>query len=610
MFNLVKHGDPTTTGGFVIATLSRMVHHGVQLAVAGDRATCGNCKGTWPIVASGKRMFDKGRAIVLDRDWVACLCHENRVMAQSDNMIYHRARGEAHTEADIATTAATTQRPTAATSPADIRQKTTERRCVLHIGVFFDGTGNNASNTALFEQCKASTGSALNQQPQDMQSIAEHCKPYMLKTDSSYEGGYTNVWRLYQLYRDSSDGASDSGADLFAKIYIDGIGTTAGKPDTLIPGYLFGTGETGMIERVKQTISAAIPQQINVFGQRYPDVVIEAIEFDVFGFSRGAAAARHFVNEINRKQDSLLATALRYINARLADTFQISKDTRVGFVGLFDTVVSRASIADGFNIRAGDSGPLQVGLPSGCARQVVQIAARDEHRANFMLTSVTPQHRQIKLPGVHSDIGGGYNQSSEGPLMLIEPMHSVESLDLYESYRADKSNLMQSKAWREAEKQRQMWKQRLGGIRDDYLTVEGWMVLQHRQTSHAQIVKQPVPLAYATIRLQRPIDPSYQLIALRVMHKLARDKGVALDAIDDNDPNYKLPVELKPISYKLLAGQSLSAEEEMLVAREYLHQSANWNFGRGDYTQSGVSLNLLYPNRPERGEKRTELPNV
>lgn len=178
-----------------------------------------------------------------------------------------------------------------------------------------------------------------------------------------------------------------------------------------MPGYMFGTGETGMIERVKLAIVESIPKQISAFGQRHANTSIEAIEFDVFGFSRGAAAARHFVNEINRKQQGPLAQPLRSTGARLAENFDASKDIRIGFVGLFDTVVSYGSLADGFNVRAGHTGPLHVGLPADGARKVVQIAARDEHRANFMLTTVTPQHRQIKLPGVHSDIGGSYNQS-------------------------------------------------------------------------------------------------------------------------------------------------------------------------------------------------------
>ncbi|MGN6322420.1 MAG: PAAR domain-containing protein [Dyella sp.] len=499
------------------------------------------------------------------------------------------------------------------------RHRANERRCALRIGVFFDGTGNNAGNTDLFAQCKASSGDALGQSAQEQQAIAAHCEPYMLKERSSYEGGYTNVWRLYQLYRDSATtGFNEADSEYFIPIYIDGIGTTAGKPDTLMPGYAFGTGETGMLERVKHAITVLIPKQMELFGQRHPDAAIEAIEFDAFGFSRGAAAARHFVNEINRKRQGPLASALPASAARFTDAFDADHDVRVGFVGLFDTVVSYASLADGFNVRAGHTGSLRIGLPAGCARKVVQIAARDEHRANFMLTTVVPQHQEIPLPGVHSDIGGGYRHREEGPLMLIEPVRHDEPLGALPALRND---LSQSRAWREVAQQLPAWKQRLGGIDIDTstppdkngepaqaLTVDAWLVLQHRQQSHQSVVKQTLPTVYATLRLKRSIEASYQLIALRMMHKLAIDAGVMFKPVP-NDQAHRLPDELQSVATKLLAGQLLDAQEQALLARKYLHQSAHWNILAGKYQHSGISLDLLYPNRPERDGQRKVLPN-
>jgi hypothetical protein len=346
-----------------------------------------------------------------------------------------------------------------------------------------------------------------------------------------------------------------------------------------------------------------------VFGTSYPDRAIDGIEFDVFGFSRGAAAARHFVNEINRKRQGPLASALPATGARFVSTFDVDRDTRVGFVGLFDTVVSYGSLADGFNVRSGDTGPLRIGLPAGCARQVVHLAARDEHRANFMLTTVTPQHREIKLPGVHSDIGGGYNAFTEGPLMLIAPIHYDEPLEALPRLTTD---LTQSRAWREAEQLRHVWNRRLGDIdaaNPDALTVDAWMVIREQQASHENAVRQRIPTVYATLRLKRAIDPSYQLIPLRVMHKLALEAGVALKPIA-SDSELALPDQLQPIAAKLIAGQSLDGQEEALLARKYLHQSAHWNFGTNvTYLHSGVSVSLLYPNRPEADGQRKVLPN-
>jgi hypothetical protein len=149
-------------------------------------------------------MSDHGRAVVLNWDGVLCPCKKNRVIAQADNMGYNHRRGEAHATTTAAPlsavsfalgTAEAASRTPAATPAAPVRNKesTTERRSTLRIGVFFDGTGNNASNTALFAQCKASTGSALSQSEEEQHAIAVNCKPYMLKPHSSYEGGYSNV---------------------------------------------------------------------------------------------------------------------------------------------------------------------------------------------------------------------------------------------------------------------------------------------------------------------------------------------------------------------------------------------------------------------------------
>jgi Uncharacterized alpha/beta hydrolase domain (DUF2235) len=489
---------------------------------------------------------------------------------------------------------------------------------IVRIGLFFDGTGNNASNTALGETCRASTGDELGQSGTYQAAIAAHCKPYMLEPSSSYDSGISNVVRLFNLYLDDSQQPykikspyANIKRYYYVPIYIDGIGTTAGQPDSLLPGYSFGTGDTGMIERVQQTLSQTVLTNLNIFAASTSDVFIEALEFDVFGFSRGAAAARHCVNEINRKESGPLNKVVLYTKAQFKDGFHLRDNVAVNFVGLFDTVVARGSLADGFNVRAGKTGPLHVGLPAGCAHQVVQISARDEHRANFVLTTVQPQHRDIALPGVHSDIGGGYNKTEEGPQMLIEPIHSIEALQHRDgkSYAPDPK---ESVASQNAEAQRLVWKEKLGNIDDSCLTVDCWRVLQQMRTDLTNVVKTIRPVMYATVKLKRPIDPSYQLIPLRLMHKVAKDAGVPWAKSPDEDPAMSLPSELEPIAAKLLAGQALKPVEEALLSRKYLHQSAHWNFGATSkyLEQATDTLQLLYPNRPDPSGKRVVLDNL
>ncbi|NMM00442.1 PAAR domain-containing protein [Paraburkholderia sp. RP-4-7] len=76
----VRDGDPTTTGGIVIGSSTRITDHGKKIALDGDVATCGNCKGTHRIFGTGKGISDKGRNVVVDGDSVLCSCGKNRVI--------------------------------------------------------------------------------------------------------------------------------------------------------------------------------------------------------------------------------------------------------------------------------------------------------------------------------------------------------------------------------------------------------------------------------------------------------------------------------------------------------------------------------------------------
>ncbi|TDN61200.1 PAAR domain-containing protein [Paraburkholderia sp. BL10I2N1] len=81
----VRHGDPTTTGGFVLAYDSTIYDKGrKRVALDGEEATCGNCKGTFKILGTGKGMSEKGRVVVLDDDHVLCPCGRNRVIVGSN----------------------------------------------------------------------------------------------------------------------------------------------------------------------------------------------------------------------------------------------------------------------------------------------------------------------------------------------------------------------------------------------------------------------------------------------------------------------------------------------------------------------------------------------
>jgi hypothetical protein len=104
---------------------------------------------------------------------------------------------------------------------------------------------------------------------------------------------------------------------------------------------------------------------------------------------------------------------------RLRDRGFTVGSVAVKFVGLFDTVA-----AYGY-AHYNDTRDLDLDAITA-ADYVLQLAAGDEHRANFRLTNIKSAKRlnkglEIFLPGVHSDIGGGYlDRAAEEDLQIYD----------------------------------------------------------------------------------------------------------------------------------------------------------------------------------------------
>ena len=168
----------------------------------------------------------------------------------------------------------------------------------MRVGVFFDGTGNNKENDE----------SVVNNAGEVIQGSS-----------------MSNIAKLSEIYKTGQDNEELTIRDM---VYKNGVGTINGEEDE---GSGLAKGEGG-IERVHEAI-----KQVADFFDKKPC----AKEFivDVFGFSRGAAQARHFVNELHDRA--------------------AGPDVKVGFIGLFDTVASFALSWSGiFGLskdRAGDN---------------------------------------------------------------------------------------------------------------------------------------------------------------------------------------------------------------------------------------------------------------
>ncbi|TDO99176.1 T6SS phospholipase effector Tle1-like catalytic domain-containing protein [Flavobacterium sp. 245] len=278
--------------------------------------------------------------------------------------------------------------------------KVETRKDDLAIGIFFDGTNNNKNNTNAKEYYdKRARGEKLT--PKEEISAKAYDRYGRMDEDSSYYNAWSNVARLSDAYR----------KDL--AVYVDGIGTETEKADSVLgaglgTGFVLeGAGILGKVEEGCKKLADKIFKQSKT-------KEIPILYLDVFGFSRGAAAARVFMDEISKKAYPLSVNrknkggALGYYLGKNNIKVELIK---VRFLGLFDTVSSYSSLIDGKPNFDDDTSQLPLNNLAK-AKTVMHFTAENEHRNNFSLTK-TRVGKEREFPGVHSDVGGSYNDGVE-----------------------------------------------------------------------------------------------------------------------------------------------------------------------------------------------------
>lgn len=284
-------------------------------------------------------------------------------------------------------------------------QETTGKEFV--IGIFFDGTLNNKTNTeGRLAYNKEIKGEQISDS--DRKKVKAFKKYGIDDETSSYQNEYSNVARIWEGY------------DMRQRIYVEGIGSTDIDDDDT-PGYAFGAGETGIVARVEkgcELLADKLPK-----GQK----IITVLKLDVFGFSRGATAARHFVSEVSKPEikGTNPMPAYGYL-AKYLQTKQITvKRLEIRFLGIYDTVSSYEPKAtsvlsiDAINHNfKNDVAELSLNNIQK-AKCVLHLTAENEHRENFALTR-THVGLERSLPGVHCDIGGSYPSGREKVPIILE----------------------------------------------------------------------------------------------------------------------------------------------------------------------------------------------
>ncbi len=375
---------------------------------------------------------------------------------------------------------------------------------VFQMGVFFDGTGNSRKDKSTYS------------------NVAKLYEAYkILKDELSYRGKKTTTAKLYvtgvgtATMKHSGHGLHYKGRYMEEK---DSSNTKhyAGYKNEGAAELAAGGGGAkriyDAIDKVCKELDAHLPKSTdNPYG--YVHRII-----DVFGFSRGAAEARDFVNTFY----------LEKVNSPDGDY----NDVRFNFIGIFDTVGSfgaagtaidmkpkkeyadSVSEGDGFwkqDDHQHDSKyeSYNFNLAPASAHMIAHMTAHDEVRHNFPLTNAQGcGHTEWSLIGVHSDVGGGYDPKDEEVHVLGTEYHS--SADAVASAEAEAK--------------------RRNALRGDFTAFGRWEARSPECRSGVDPYQGVVPLCRPVIA--RTVTDALAKVSLNLMHREALIAQVPLGKVE------------------------------------------------------------------------------
>ncbi|WP_155655296.1 T6SS phospholipase effector Tle1-like catalytic domain-containing protein [Aliivibrio fischeri] len=419
----------------------------------------------------------------------------------------------------------------------------------IRFGVFFDGTGNNSFNADFGAICEDETSV-----PDEIQDICDDLSEFSEKNRGSYDNSVTNIGRLSKAY--------DSEKENIFSIYMEGVGTKALEEDQRFPDMGLGVGDRGVISisqlAGEKLVALIIENKINHNLSKFV--------FDIFGFSRGAATARHFANEIHKKVSGLV-----YEKLQLNSSSKVS----INFIGLYDTVAAIGCIKDLLDTTDENNHGINLYLPKDIANKVVHFTAHHECRDNFALNSVAPEHQEIALLGVHSDIGGGYKDPKDSVLIMKPYLRTISEDD-----------------WHAAQNFNNKAIEKIEEMKQEFLPY----VVSSSCFSQNNVVKTRLTNKHyrfrATLSMTRDISPDLQLLSFNLMHKIATDNNVPLLTntliFDGRLAELYLCYEDTYNHSKNISGLSIIKEvPESLssyVLKHYVHCSDHWALDSGMYT--------------------------
>ncbi len=203
--------------------------------------------------------------------------------------------------------------------------------------------------------------------------------------------------------------------------YLQGVGTRFGALGRIVGG-AFGVGAKYRVRRMYRALC-----------ERYATDT----DIDIIGFSRGAATAVHFANVVHTygvrdpthrhaawHWDPLLGLSWRLPKARrtaAGATPSADDPPPIRFLGVWDTVASIGLPIGPFRNRPTTRWRVSTIPPN--VRRSFHAMALDEVRATFALirparTESQARHYEVWFRGVHSNVGGGYQDRGLSDIAL------------------------------------------------------------------------------------------------------------------------------------------------------------------------------------------------
>lgn len=452
----------------------------------------------------------------------------------------------------------------------------------VRLGVFFDGTGNNTANALAgklevdewLKECRDDVDKSWFER-----NIRDACAESPAEGSEANE--ITNVQKIRNLYKEI-DLIAEKHLSI-APVYVEGIGTETGESDD-IEGSAFGLGERGVVAKVEKgcsLLSELIYEIISAAGYE----AVGALQFDVFGFSRGAAAARHFANEVISGGQEYLKSALFNQSVPLKNSFDwLSRnDSKICFLGVFDTVAAIATLNDGLDPHDQYNKGVNLLIKPDSVDHAVHIYAQDEFRHNFSsnrlsLSSGLPGNfTEVGLPGAHSDIGGGYRARSyfAEPAFAGSLLQEAACTGIFSSIEFGSGSELGTKAYRDALQE----KQRL--VQEGWATANQITIETRRYFQSGNYSRGPEHTVCKVIMI-RIIEGELSRLSLNIMHAQASQKDVPLELMLNDHQDYFIPRELKAVQRlylkRVAAGYSVTAHDSAGYCegfkRKYIHHSA------------------------------------